>query len=79
MTDEEKSVRRLVNDANLRLAGLVFPHQSIGDEGAYLDEHLFEGPADSPLFAGGINIQEPRDNTQARQEDVEGDAQAKRK
>ena len=34
MTDNEKSVKNLVNDANLRLAGLLQPHQKIGEEGA---------------------------------------------
>ena len=33
MTDSEKSVKNLVNDTNLRLAGLLQPHQSIGEEG----------------------------------------------
>ena len=33
MTDCEKSVKNLVNDTNLRLAGLLQPHQRIGEEG----------------------------------------------
>ena len=33
MTNNEKSVKNLVNDANLRLAGLLQPHQKIGEEG----------------------------------------------
>ena len=37
MTDGEKRVRRLVNDANLWLAGFLFPQQSIGEEGANVD------------------------------------------
>ena len=46
MTDSEKSVKNLVNDANLRLAGLLLPHQSIGEEGvpreAVTPEDVFE-------------------------------------
>ena len=34
MTDSEKSVKNLVNDANLRLTCLLLLHQSIGEEGA---------------------------------------------
>lgn len=33
MTDSEKSVKNLVNDTNLRLAGLLQPYQSIGEDG----------------------------------------------
>ena len=33
MTDIEKSVKHLVDDTNLRLAGLLQPHQRIGEEG----------------------------------------------
>ena len=32
LTDSEKSVKNLVNDTNLRLAGLLLPHQKIGEE-----------------------------------------------
>lgn len=32
-TDREKSVKNLVNDTNLRLAGFLQPHQSISEEG----------------------------------------------
>ena len=34
LTDGEKSVKNLVNDTNLRLAGLLLPHQSIGEDEA---------------------------------------------
>ena len=34
LTDSEKSVKNLVTDANLRLAGLLLPHQKIGEEEA---------------------------------------------
>ena len=34
LTDSEKSVKNLVNDTNLRLAGLLLPHQSIGEDEA---------------------------------------------
>ena len=34
LTDSEKSVKNLVNDTNLRLAGLLLPHQRIGEEEA---------------------------------------------
>lgn len=66
MTDGEKSVRRLVNDANLRLAWLLLPHQSIGEEGPNLDNQLFEGPLDPPIYAGGIHLREPSDDIPAR-------------
>lgn len=52
--DSEKSVKNLVNDTNLRLAGLLLPHQSIGEEGANkvtatpeearFEEPIFEEP-----------------------------------
>ena len=56
MSDVEKSVKILVNEANLRLVGLLLPHQSIVEEGAALYEQLFEGPVDPQVFNGGINI-----------------------
>ena len=54
LTDSEKSVKNLVTDANLRLAGLLLPHQSIGEEEAqretftpeesHFGEPVFEEP-----------------------------------
>ena len=44
MTDNEKSVNNLVNDTNLRLAGLVLPHKSIGEEGAQREAATPEEP-----------------------------------
>ena len=46
MTDSEKSVRNLVSDANLRLAGILLPHQSIGEtEGPTADEIFLDSQA----------------------------------
>ena len=51
LTDSEKSVKNLVTDANLRLAGLLLPHQRIGEEEvpreAATPEDIFE-EADAP-------------------------------
>ena len=51
LTDSEKSVKNLVTDANLRLAGLLLPHQRIGEEEvpreAATPEDTFE-EADAP-------------------------------
>ena len=51
LTDGEKSVKNLVNDTNLRLAGLLLPHQSIGEDEAPREaatpEEFFE-EADAP-------------------------------
>ena len=94
MTNSEKSVKNLVNDANLLLAGLLLPHQSISEEGANLEvatpkevnfkeanlkEQLFDGPLDPPLFVGSLHIQEPRDDRLACNEAAEGDACTKNK
>lgn len=43
MTDGEKSVRNFVNNTNLWLARLLFPHQSLREEGVNQDE-LFPDP-----------------------------------
>ena len=51
MTDSEKRVKNLVNDANLRLAGLLLPHQSIGEEGAQREAATPEEPRfEEPIF-----------------------------
>ena len=51
MTDSEKSVKNLVNDENLRLLGLLLPHQSIGEEGAQREAVTPEEPRfDMPIF-----------------------------
>ena len=46
LTDSEKSVKNLVNDTNLRLAGLLLPHQRSGEEevprAAATPEDVFE-------------------------------------
>ena len=44
MTDSEKSVKYLVNDTNLRLAGLLQPHQRIGEEGGQREAATPEEP-----------------------------------
>lgn len=94
MTDSKKSVRNLVNDAILQLSGLLLPHKSISKEGANLEaatpeevnfeeanleEQLFDGLLDPPLFVGSLHIWELRDDKPSCNEAVEGDARAKNK
>ena len=45
LTDGEKSVKNLVNDTNLRLAGLLLPHQSIGEEVTSREAYTPEDPS----------------------------------
>ena len=51
MTNSEKSVKNLVNDANLRLAGLLLPHQKIGEEEVQREAETPEEPQfEEPVF-----------------------------
>ena len=51
MTDSEKSVNNLVNDTNSRLAGLLQPHQRIGEEGVQREAATPEDPRfEEPVF-----------------------------
>ena len=83
MTDNEKSMKNLVNDANLRLVGLLLPHHRIGEsEGVKLDEIFPDRwvevtSAEAPRQTGGVNIREPSDNPPALR--AEADARAKEK
>ena len=57
MTDSEKSVKNLVNDTNLRLAGLLQPHQKIGEEGIPREAATpeeFQEEADFPKEARSV-------------------------
>ena len=59
MTDNEKSVKNLVNDANLRLAGLLLPHQSIGEEGVQREAATPEEPQFEEAFHEEARYGEP--------------------
>ena len=51
LTDSEKSVKNLVTDANLRLAGLLLPHQRIGEEEVQRETSTPEEPHfEEPIF-----------------------------
>ena len=59
MTDSEKSVKNLVNDTNLRLAGLLLPHQSIGEEVVQREAATPEEPQFEEAFAEEAHYGEP--------------------
>ena len=59
MTDSEKSVKNLVNDKNLRLAGLLLPHQSIGEEVVQREAAIPEEPQFEEAFAEEARYGEP--------------------
>ena len=59
LTDGEKSVKNLVNDTNLRLAGLLLPHQSIGEEVTQREAYTPEDPQFEEVFAGEAHYGEP--------------------
>ena len=44
MTNNDKSVKSLDNDANLRLAGLLFHHQNIGETKGLDPDEIFPDP-----------------------------------
>ena len=55
----EKSVKNLVNDTNLRLAGLLQPHQRIGEEGASREAATPEEAQDEAAFPEEARYGEP--------------------
>ena len=59
MTDSEKSVKNLVNDTNLRLAGLLLPHQSIGEEVTQREANTPEDPQFEEAFTEEAHYGEP--------------------
>ena len=59
MTDSEKSVKYLVNDTNLRLAGLLLPHQSIGEEVTQREAYTPEDPRFEEAFTEEAHYGEP--------------------
>ena len=59
LMDSEKSVKYLVNDTNLRLAGLLLPHQSIGEEVTQREAYTPEDPQFEEVFAGEAHYGEP--------------------
>ena len=68
MTDSEKSVKNLVNNANLRLTCLLLPHQSIKESEGINPNEVFPDPwvevvgEEAPRQTEGVNIHEPSDN-----------------
>ena len=59
MTDSEKSVKNLVNDTNLRLVGLLQPHQRIGEEGTLREAATPEEAEDEAAFPEEARYGEP--------------------
>ena len=71
MTDLEKSVKHLVTEANLRLVGLLAPHQDVREStagsatGGEVPEQHPDVKQTPPRRATGVTIREPSNTTRA--------------